>query len=171
MVSSRAVPDRPEVPNQRAAPLRPQPLHIRIGDDPVNITGPAQAKDWEQPGRCHREQCHRLGKVVQRGAPFPSCQEQQYVRVVAGEIAEMDRAGRTCRLAGSHHLALGDPSIHTPRSSYFGLKRRPVTEGHAEFHISGTPACRKPAKYVSSASVDISEAPQQVIARTRARLA
>ena len=37
--------DRPEIPHQRAAPLRPQRHRVRIGCEPVDIDRPAEMED------------------------------------------------------------------------------------------------------------------------------
>ena len=69
--------DRPDVPFQRAAKLRPHPHRRRIGKHPVEIPGTAEMQHRIDAGADHREQRHGLGKPIERIAPFASSQQQQ----------------------------------------------------------------------------------------------
>ena len=69
--------DRPEVPDERAAPLRPDPHRVGIGREPVEIEWSPEMKDREEPGDRHREQRHRLGETADRGAPRLAGEHEQ----------------------------------------------------------------------------------------------
>ena len=46
--------DREDVPDQRAAPLRPEVHRVGVGQQPVEEPRPAEVQDREQPGACRR---------------------------------------------------------------------------------------------------------------------
>ena len=69
--------DRPEIPDQRAAPLRPDLHRGRVGREPVEIERPAEMEDREEAGDRDGEQGHRLGEAADRGAPRLARQQQQ----------------------------------------------------------------------------------------------
>ncbi len=81
--------DRPEIPDQRAAPLRPERHRVGIGGQPVGIDRPAQMDDRHDAGDRDREQRHRLRETVDRAAPrLP--RQQQHGRDQRAGVADPD---------------------------------------------------------------------------------
>ena len=69
--------NRENVPDQRAAELRPQPHRVRIREQPVGREPrPARVEQREHGCARHREERHRLRKAVDRRAPLLA-EEQQ----------------------------------------------------------------------------------------------
>ena len=66
----------PEIPDQCAAPLRPQTHRVGIGKQPVEIGRPAHVQERKYTRNGHGHQRHSLGEAVDRGAPFLMRQEQ-----------------------------------------------------------------------------------------------
>ena len=63
--------DRENVPDQRAAKLRPEAHRIRIREKPVSRQPrTASMQQREHRGAGHGEKRHRLGETIDRGAPF-----------------------------------------------------------------------------------------------------
>ncbi|GJE71514.1 hypothetical protein CHKEEEPN_3060 [Methylorubrum podarium] len=68
--------DRPEIPDQRRTPLRPEIHGVRIGREPVRVERPPEMDDREDAGDRGGEQGHRLGEAVDRGTPVLARQQQ-----------------------------------------------------------------------------------------------
>ena len=82
--------DREHVPDQRALEVRPDAHRVRVRHQPVGADpGPAHVQDREHPGAGHREQRHRLGEAVDRGAPLLA-QQQQDRRDQRAGVADAD---------------------------------------------------------------------------------
>src|SRR4029078_7320720 len=51
--------DRPKIPYQRTAPLRPQRHRVGIRNKPIEIEWPAEMQDWKQHSKSRRAQDNR----------------------------------------------------------------------------------------------------------------
>ena len=81
--------DRPEIPDQRASPLRPQRHRVRVGRQPVGVDRTAEMNDRNQSRDRDRKQRHGLGEAVDRAAPSLAGQ-QQHCRDQRAGIADAD---------------------------------------------------------------------------------
>ena len=81
--------DRPEIPDQRAAPLRPERHRVGIGGEPIGIDRPAQMDDRHDAGDRDREQRHRFRETVDRAAPLLP-RQQQHGRDQRAGVADPD---------------------------------------------------------------------------------
>ena len=68
--------DREDVPDQRAAPLRPERHRVGIRHQPVEEPGAAHVQERKQPRAGDGEQRHRLGEPVDRRPPLLLQQQQ-----------------------------------------------------------------------------------------------
>ena len=74
--------DREDVPDQRAAELRPQAHRVRVREQPVGRQPrPAGVEQREHAGARHGEQRHRLGEAVDRRAPLSACSSSRIAEI------------------------------------------------------------------------------------------
>ncbi len=80
---------REHVPHQRAAEVRPHRHRVGVRKQPVEEPRTAHVQERVEAGTRDREQRHRLGETVDRGAPFLA-QQQQDRRDQRAGVADAD---------------------------------------------------------------------------------
>ncbi len=107
--------NREDVPDQRAAPLRPEPHRIRIRRQPVEKPRPAHVKQREKPRAGDGEERHRLGESVDRRPPVLL---EQAARIAEISVPAWPIPIHQTKLtiAKPHITGTSIPQIPTPRS-------------------------------------------------------
>ena len=65
-----------DIPDQRAAELRPDAHGTRVRDHPISEPRAPRVHERKNPRAHHGEESHRFGKAIDRGAPLLIQQEQ-----------------------------------------------------------------------------------------------